>query len=238
MGWVIALVLSTFVLASHATAADIEFVTENLPWAIADRPYSPPPLQSRGSGECLLDGVGYGIVSGVLPPGIQMSRLGYFSGTPARTGAWEIGVRVSNGCSWTARHFVLTVTGAPVLTATPDRLVFQAVSGGPLSPEETLHVSATWPRLNYMLTAIPVSPAEPARADWLKIQPEHGFTPRESSALTEDAVHVRADPSGLKPGRYSARIVISAWEALEARVIDVELTVTASASGIPTSASR
>src|ERR1700722_15677488 len=57
---------------------EIEFVTEDLPWAIAEKGYEAPPLEVRVSGSCPIGGGGYALVSGALPPGMQLSRLGYF----------------------------------------------------------------------------------------------------------------------------------------------------------------
>jgi hypothetical protein len=208
-----------------ASAADIEFVTQNLPWAIADKAYAPPPLQVRSSGACGLGGVGYTVVGGVLPPRLALSKLGYFSGTPVRTGDFGFAVRVSNGCSWTAKRFVLTVTGAPVITISPERLVFKGAG------EKTVRISSTWPRLTYRAIS---------SAGWVKIAPAHGFTPRPSSALTGDDAVISVDPAGLKPGRYDATIEVDAWEALDAGRLSVELDFTGKPepSGTPTSASQ
>src|SRR5215471_3275154 len=86
---------------------EIEFVTEELPWAVVDKGYSPPALEVRVSGMCPLGGVNYAVVSGALPPGVQLSRLGYFSGTPLHTGSFPVTIRATNGCSWTGRRFTL-----------------------------------------------------------------------------------------------------------------------------------
>ena len=51
---------------------EIEFVTEDLPWAIAEKGYEAPPLEVRVSGSCPIGGVGYALASGNLPPGIQL----------------------------------------------------------------------------------------------------------------------------------------------------------------------
>lgn len=211
-------------------AADIEFLTPDLPWAIADKPYAPPPLQVRSSGSCGHGGVGYTVIGGVLPPGLELSKSGYFSGSPVRTGDFGFGVRVSNGCTWTVKRFVLTVTGAPVITISPERLVFTGAG------EKTVRISSTWPRLSYRAIS---------SADWLKIAPAHGFTPRPSSALTGDDAVISVDVASLKPGHYSATVVVDAWEVLNAVKLNVELDVTGpnvrathEPSGTPTSASR
>jgi hypothetical protein len=194
------------------SAADIEFVTLDLPWAIADKPYFAPPLEVRSSGACPLGGVGFSMVSGNLPPGMEFSKLGYFSGTPRRTGSWEFAVRVSNGCTWTARHYVIVVTGAPILNVTPAKI---EVSGSGAA-ERVVQVSATWPKLSYSVTS---------SEEWLRAEPEQGFTPRERSALSADVVLLRVNATKLKPGRYTAKLTFTAWQAANHPVISVELTV-------------
>jgi hypothetical protein len=204
------LVLCALLVLPLLHAADIEFVTSELPWATVDKAYSPPPLETRASGACPLGGIGYAVVSGSLPAGVQLSRLGYFSGVPRRTGAYEFAVRVSNGCTWTARHYVVTVAKSPVMTASPERMMLDALG------DAVLHVSATWPRLAYQAAS---------SARWLKVAPEHGFTSQEGSETYKDLVHVHADTSQLKPGHHAATIRIAAWQASRSVVVAVELTV-------------
>lgn len=216
-------VLLAFSVPSPASAADIEFATQELPWAIVDKPYSPPPLEARSSGACPLGGVAYVVVSGVLPPGTQLSRLGVISGTPRRTGSWEVAVRVSNGCTWTARHYVLVVTGAAVLTVTPTAIVLEGAATA------TLRVSATWPKLTYSVTS---------NAAWLTATAERGFTPREGSALDADFVQVRTNAVKLPPGRHFAQLTFSAWQAAAPFVVEVQLVIPPASTGIPTSASQ
>ncbi len=203
-------------------AADIEFVTQELPWAVVDKPYAPPPLEIRSSGACPLGGVSYAVVSGVLPPGIQFSRLGAISGVPLHTGTWEIAVRVSNGCTWTAKHFFLVVSGAPILSVSPAALVIQDTN------EHTVRVSATWPKLIYTITS---------SAAWLTAIPERGFTPREGSALDADFVRVYVDPKGLPPGRHSARLMFSAWQGATQPAVEVVLVIRRASSESPTNVS-
>jgi hypothetical protein len=193
------------VLPWPAHASEVEFVTEELPWAVVHRGYAAPPLEVRVSGMCPLGGVGYTVVGGSPPPGVRMSRLGYFSGVPSETGAFEFNVRVSNGCSWTAKRFTITVADPPVLKVSPTHLDFDEN----LPKEQDVHVSAAWPKLAYQVTA---------SADWLKITPQSGFTP-------EDAVHVSVHASELKPGRYSATLTLSAWQAAASPAISVTVTV-------------
>jgi len=193
------------VLPWPAQAREIEFVTEELPWAVVNRGYAVPPLEVRVGGMCPLGGVGYTIVGGSPPPGVGFSRLGYFSGVPSQTGTFEFNVRVSNGCYWTAKRYTITVADPPVFKVTPAHIEFDDNS----AREQDVHVAAAWPKLAYQVTA---------SADWLKISPEHGFTP-------EDVFHVRVDASKLKPGHYSATLTISAWQAAASPGVSVALTV-------------
>ncbi len=195
---------------------EIEFVTVDLPWAIAEKGYEAPPLEVRVSGSCPHGGVGYSVVSGKLPPGIDLSRLGYFSGAPLHTGEFAFTVKASDGCGSVTKPFTLIVTGAPVMRAAPKSISFSSKAGA-TPAEQEIHVSATWPRLAYRLTT--------SEAAWLTATPEHGATPRPGSAMTDDIVHLRVDTTGLKPGHYSASITISSWQVLQPVRVDVELTV-------------
>lgn len=212
------MLFAIFVLLAILVPAgtEIEFVTVNLPWAVAEKGYEAPPLEVRVSGLCPIGGVGYAVVSGALPPGIQLSRLGYFSGAPLHTGEFTFNVKASDGCGSVAKTFKLVVTGAPVLTVKPLKLTFECKEGG-AAPEQEIYVSATWPRLPYRLTT--------GTAAWLSATPEHGMTPREGSALTEDVAHLRVDTTGLKAGHYVTTMTISSWQALQPVRVDVELTV-------------
>ena len=198
------------------STTEIEFVTLDLPWAIAEKGYEAPPLEVRVSGSCPHGGVGYAVVSGALPPGMQLSRLGYFSGTPLHTGEFPFTVRASDGCGWAGKKFTLVVTGAPVIKVTPLRVSF-VCKAGETPVEQEVQVSATWPRLAYRLTI--------SNVGWLTATPEHGTTPRQGSAMADDIVHLRIDSVGLKPGHYSATIAVTSWQVLQAAVVEVELTV-------------
>jgi hypothetical protein len=210
----ILVLLAGFVLYSSTT--EIEFVTLDLPWAVAEKGYEAPPLEVRVSGSCPIGGVGYAVVSGGLPAGIQLSRLGYFSGAPLRTGEFPFTVRASDGCGWTAKQFKLVVTGAPVITVAPLRISFECKTGETPAQQE-MRVSATWPRLAYRLLTTNIA--------WLTATPEHGTTPRRGSAMASDIVYLRVDTVGLKPGHYSASIKVSSWQALHPVQVEVELTV-------------
>lgn len=194
---------------------EIEFVTVDLPWAIAERGYEAPPLEVRVSGTCPMGGVGYTVVSGGLPPGIQLSRLGYFSGAPLHTGEFPFTVRASDGCGWSAKQFRLVVTGAPVIRVKPMRVLFECKAGEKPADQE-VRVSATWPRLAYRVMT---------EAGWLVAKAEHGMTPRQGSAMAEDFVHLRVDTTGLKAGHYTAAIMVASWQALQPVQVEVELTV-------------
>lgn len=204
MPWVL-IVLCLFFVLPPLHAADIEFVTQELPWAVLNRGYAPLPLAARASGACPLGGISFAVVSGELPPGLQLSRLGYLSGTPLQVGSFEIAVRVSNGCTWTARHFVLTVAEAPALAASPGELEFDT---GSLQPQ-MIKLSSTWPHLAYQASS---------SMGWLAAIPEKGFLP--------DNLRVNVDTKTLKPGRYEGEITVSAWQASGALRITVILTVT------------
>ena len=198
---------------SNAANGEIEILTEELPWAVIDRPYAPAPLEVRVTGRCPAGGVGFAVVSGTLPPGVRLSRLGYLSGIPKQTGLFEFNVRAVNGCSWTARRYSLLVTEPPKLKAAPETLSVDSPKGvNP--PPATIHLTATWPSLPYAATLM----FAPGPDKWLKAVPLHGLTSRESvprqlQEAPSDEVGLEFSAAGLKPGKYEAQVVLSAWQA-------------------------
>jgi hypothetical protein len=211
------LLLFLVLTASYSYAStEIEFVTVELPWAIVEKGYQAAPLEVRVSGSCPIGGVGYSVVAGSLPEGLQLSRLGYFSGTPIHTGEFSFTVRASDGCGWIGKRFKLVVTGAPVITVTPPKFSFSS-KAGENPAEQQMRVSATWPRLAYQLI--------PSDAGWLKVIAEHGMTPREGSGMADDIVHLRVETKGLKPGHYSGSLIVTSWEVLKPVRVEVELIV-------------
>jgi len=209
---------------------EVELVTEELPWAVVDHEYLPAPLDVHVSGRCPAGGVGFSVVSGALPPGLKLSSLGYFSGVPTKTGLFEFNVRAVNGCSWSARHFTLLVTEAPKLTATPEEVAIE-VGDAIVPPSVAIRLSATWPKLSY---SVSVAYSESA-SDWLMVIPEQGSTskesvPRKLAEVPGDNISLRFNVLGLKPGRYTARILVTAWQALPISV-PVALTVLPESTG-------
>jgi hypothetical protein len=208
--------------------AGMEFVTLGLPRAALSKGYEPAPLEVRVGGRCPLGGIGYAVMGGKLPPGLQLSRLGYFSGIASRAGSYDFVIRAANGCSATMKQFTIVVSAAPLLTATPAHLIFVAAEHDG-SPEQSLLVSATWPNLPYKITI--------AGGDWLTAQPELGRTPGSTSSsasnptsgsvssVAGDTVRISIHCSNLSAGHYSATLTLSAWQAAPSATVVVELTV-------------
>jgi hypothetical protein len=192
---------------------EVELVTEELPWAVVDRAYLPAPLEVRVTGRCPAGGVGFTVASGALPPGLKLSRLGYFSGVPTQNGLFEFNVRAVNGCSWSGRHFALLVTEPPKLKTRPEQISVD-YKLGTTPPPATLHLTATWPQLAYVATVT----YGPTGSNWLTPVPEHGMTSREAiprrlAEVPGDDISLRFNVTGLKLGRYEAQLSISAWQA-------------------------
>jgi hypothetical protein len=210
--------------------AGMEFITTELPRAALGKGYESVPLEVRVGGACPLGGIGYAVMGGKLPPGLQLSRLGYFSGTASRAGSYDFVIRAANGCSATMKQFTIVVSAAPVLTITPAHLIFVAAENDG-SPEQSLLVSATWPNLPYSISI--------AGGDWLTALPELGRTPGVPSnpslntvstvisTPAGDTVRVRVRCSNLNAGHYSATLTLSAWQAAPSAAVVVELTVLA-----------
>jgi hypothetical protein len=194
-------------------AQELEFTASELPWAAIHRGYSPPPLEIRTVGKCASGGIGFSVVSGQLPPGISLSSSGYFSGAALRTGTFRFAVRATDGCSWTARQFALTVADPPVLIAAPPvvKLVWRERDAA--QPAGVLRVASTWPGIHYEVRV---------DGDWLLAEPERGLmAPSDSNGanVNADTVILRIKPGEHKPGRRTAVVQLSAWQAEPVRVL-------------------
>jgi hypothetical protein len=221
----LALVLCTLTLNG---GVGMEFITPELPRAALGKGYEPVPLEVRVGGACPLGGIGYAVMGGKLPPGLQLSRLGYFSGAASRAGSYDFVIRAANGCSVAMKQFTIVVSAAPLLTVTPAHLIFVAAEHDG-SPEQSLQVSATWPNLPYKITI--------AGGEWITALPELGRTPGVISSpasnavsgtvsgVAGDTVRIRVQCSNLNAGHYSATLTFSAWQAAPSAPVVVELTV-------------
>src|SRR5258708_2150947 len=149
----------TLMLVPAAPAAEVEFVTTDLPWAAVHHGYAPPPLDTRVSGKCPSGGIGYSVVSGALPPGVALSSLGYFSGIAARTETSRFMGRGRSGCPGAGRRFSLVVAEPRVSGIAPATVKLTS-----RAPTGVLQISSTWPGLRYQVRVT---------ADWLSASPEH-----------------------------------------------------------------
>ena len=79
-----------------------EFVTVNLPWAVAEKGYEALPLEVRVSGSCPIGGVGYAVMSGALPPPTAFSfhAAGIFFGFAAAQAMSLRAVTHPDGCGF------------------------------------------------------------------------------------------------------------------------------------------
>lgn len=213
-------------LASVLTVpgAEMEILTPELPWAIVGRGYRPPPLETRISGRCPAGTVGYSVVAGMLPPGVQLSAAGYLSGSPVRMGRYPVVIRAANACFWTAKRFELVVAGAPLVLAEPARLEFR-IRAGDQAPPQNLRVSATWPGVPYQTAT---------EAPWLQAAPERGRVPAAGSGLESDVVRVEIAAADLAPGRYDSVLRVFVPDAANAPAVAVLLVVEPAVKAAPT----
>ena len=85
-------------------AAPFDFLTEALPSAVVEEPYS-FNLDLTEDGQVT-------VTSGALPPGLEISPEGEISGTPQLTGDWRLQLLATNGEAGIEREYVLHVAGA------------------------------------------------------------------------------------------------------------------------------
>jgi len=103
----------------------------------------------------------------------------------------------------------LSITGAPLVTATPASLMFRYQSGGAFPASQNISVSANAQSVGF-------SAAASSAGGWLSVLPSSGFTP--------GLLSVSVAPLGLSSGTYSGAIVISGPGGT-AQTIPVTLTV-------------
>jgi uncharacterized protein (TIGR03437 family) len=112
----------------------------------------------------------------------------------------------------------LTVTAAPVISATPSSLNFTYTQQGTLPDPQTLHI--------FNAQTLSFSTSVSAAESWLNVSGD-GPTPA--------TLNVSVDPSGLTPGQYTASILINAPSAANnPLIIPVSFTVQAAPSLVPT----
>src|SRR5215467_2225836 len=61
-------------LVARPPCAALDFGSAELPWAVVDQPYTPPPLRVYGTARCPAGDVTFA-VSGQLPPGLSLTAL-------------------------------------------------------------------------------------------------------------------------------------------------------------------
>ena len=89
------------------------------------------------------------------------------------------------------------LTAATSFVASPNVSLLSATAGGSLSTAQTLTLASSLPGLPYTVAALPQG-----SASWLQLS--------KTSGLMPDALSIRADPSTLSQGSYTATIVINA----------------------------
>jgi hypothetical protein len=185
-----------------------------LPWAAVDRAYT-QALTVRGGDRCANNDL-HVRAEGSLPAGLELTSTGQFTGVPVQTGTYRIVIQAENICGHSSRPLTLTVTGAPILTTSPDTINLRYRREGTASSAQ-IQVRSTWPGLEYSI--------EKSAAPWLRAIPRSARTPRPGSALECDLVELKVEASDLAPGVYSATLRFSTWQGANAPVVTVRLTV-------------
>lgn len=202
---------------SFGQGAGIDFLTTTLPPATVHRPYTPPPLVAVGGGRCVPNLMGFKVVSGRLPDGIQLSAAGFLTGIPTTEGVYSFFVKAHNECVSHTKELRLRVEGPTVLNISPARIDFRFQTGAVTPEPQTLRVSSPTAGLAYSLEA--------EGAPWLELRPLRGRTPVEGSGLQDDIVEVAVNPAKLQPGEYKVRVRVEAWQAVNAPYAVVTLKV-------------
>jgi uncharacterized protein (TIGR03437 family) len=197
----------------------LQFLSEaQLPPAIAGQAYV-TAIQAQGG----VPPYSFSL-TGPGPAGFRLTLDGLLSGTPAAPGALRFPIQVADQLGKTARRdfdLAVAAAGAPFQTSVSE-ISFSAAMGGDAPPSQSVAITAAdGQQRAYAITLDSVSAAglRAAAPPWLRVDPADGTIPTR--------VTVTPDPSGLSPGRYAARMTVSAPNnaALQPAVVGVSLTV-------------
>jgi Tfp pilus assembly protein PilX len=150
---------------------------------------------------------------GTVGPGVtSYSSSGLDEGT---TYFYRVKAHNGEGDSAYCPYAFATTLSSPTIACTPSNLSFQGTAAGTNPSAQTLSIwNAGDEPLNWAVSD---------DADWLSLIPASGTSTGET-----DCVAVSADLSGRTPGKYSAKITISASGAINSpRTVSVILTVLA-----------
>lgn len=208
-------VLFCVITVAVVNGQHLNFSPRELPWAIVDQTYIPPPLTVLGAAKCL-DGDTNFTADG-LPPGLTITGTGQIEGVPQRTGTYRVAIRAANSCDTVVKPATLFVTGAPILLVSADTLEFHYRRGGPQPRAQTITVSGSWPNLDYSFGG--------KDAAWVRAAPRRGRTPRVDASVTADYVEVSVVPADLAPGTHETQMKVSTWLGVNAHTVTVRLVI-------------
>jgi putative Ig domain-containing protein len=194
----------------------LDFSSPELPWAIIDRPYTPPALNVYGAARCPAGDASF-TAEGALPPGLGITALGQITGVPSKIGVYRFVVRAADACGATAKPVSVLVTGAPILVLRGDTLEFHYRRGGAIPAPQALLVNGTWPNRAYYI--------DWPDAVWLHAIPRAGRTPKLGAALESDRVEISVEPGSLAPGSYEAKLRFWTWQGANVPTARVRLVI-------------
>jgi uncharacterized protein (TIGR03437 family) len=164
----------------------------------------------------------WAISSGGLPPGLRLSASGLLEGLPSSSGLFGFTVQVTDANQRSARQqyslIIVRPAADPVATdLTPDFIQFTAVEGGPLQ-FRPLQIASTSDTVALYQASVrydgPVT-------GWLSLS----ATSIAASRAGNGSLTITANPAQLRPGTYSARVVVSGPGAEDLSMV-VNLLVT------------
>jgi Putative Ig domain len=205
-------VLGLLISPSSAISQGLDFAPTDLPWAVIEKDYNPPPLAIKGGAHCEPADAVFTAAS-ALPEGLSIRGSGQFEGVPRKTGTYHFRIRVEDSCSSKVREVQLFVTGAPILVVSVKTLEFRYSRGGPPPEPQALLVRGTWPGRAYSIDL--------HDAAWLRAIPTSGSVPRISGTLDADRVKVTVDSGSLAPGVYDGKLTF--WTAQGANAPEVRV---------------
>jgi uncharacterized protein (TIGR03437 family) len=145
------------------------------------------------------------LVSGTLPPGINITSSGLLSGTPTQAGTFNqfnIGVEDSLSAQTSSPFSVTFVSGVPQIQVSPQSLTFNADFDGNPPPTQAIGIvpgAGATPPVTFTVSIDGGQSTIPAPS-WISVSPTSGTAPA--------GLVVSVNQGNLAAGPYTARILI------------------------------
>jgi len=198
-------------------AAPLTFATSStLPQGTAGVPYTGMISAAGGTSPYMFT------ITSANPPGLFMTSIGVFSGTPSSTGTYLFTIQVTDGLGFiTIQQFSITFApAAALLQVSPLSLTFNAIANGPAPTPQMISIASLNGTAAAYSVAVDTGAAASTQPPWINVAPASGSAPAE--------LMVSVNPAMLSANSGSAVIHVSVPQNTTQAVIDVMVTLNVS----------